>query len=252
MKKTISGLFIASVFITSCGSPDVVLNQSIDQGTANISSTKPAKPVKNSLNASFTKLVAESLDLNKDGSVDATESPIVLYSKDYKDTISNNDASAISGYLPTKPISVATIADKMENDYLLSVHNSKTSDNNKSKIATALANALVKDSLAESNKVYGYATTVGYFTGKTTAMVRNMDSGLLAKRILQQFDIGNGTINGVPYQSANGSVSISPSFVTIDGKYKSRINFTDYDRFESGIQLVGSHKITDAASKIVK
>jgi len=246
MKKLGSLLFV-SLFITACSSNETIPTMNIVQDQVAVSST-----TSKSINPEFAKIVAESLDLNKDGNVDATEVPMSISTKDYEKTTHNSDGSSLTGYVPTKAISVTAITEALSSGSSLSVYGSKISEKNKDKIVSSLANALVKDPIAEKNKVYGYATTIGYFTAKTTIMVRNMDASLLAKRINEQLTIGKGTINGVPYKGANGSINVLSSYVTIDDKYKARLHFSDYDSFESGIQLIGSHKITDAAKKIVK
>lgn len=245
--KKLGSLLLISLFITACSSNETIPTMNIVQDQVAVSST-----TSKSITPEFAKIIAESLDLNKDGSVDATEIPMSLSTKDYGKTTYNNDGSSLTGYVPTKPISVATIIEDLSSGSSLSVYGSKISEKNKDKAISALAGALVKDPIAEKNKVYGYATTIGYFTAKTTIVVRNMDASLLAKRINEQLTIGKGTINGVPYKSANGAVTVLSSYATIDDKYKARLNFSDYDSFDSGIQLIGSHKITDAAKKIVK
>ena len=279
MTKIFTSLLLLSISMTACSAPDTITNLNQVQNQSGISSAakddekqvafdinqlekkmrvaNPNKVKKNDLNskgisAGFAQQIASSLDLNKDNSVDASEAPISLTSSAYTTNINNSDNSSITGYTPTKPITVATISDYLTKGFDLVIYGSKTSEKNKAQISSAIAKVLVKDTIGESNKAYGYGITIGYFTGKTTIMVRNMDASLLAKRINEQITVGQGTINGEPYKGANGALVILSSYATIDGKYKSRLNFSNYQDFGSGIQLFGSHKITDAASKIVK
>ena len=72
-------LLFSSSLVFSCATNDMVIapEQALDNTT--ISATQ--RPVKNSANANFinvnfAKEIASALDLNKDGSVDATEIPI--------------------------------------------------------------------------------------------------------------------------------------------------------------------------------
>ena len=270
MTKIFTSLLLLSISMTACSAPDTITNLNQVRNQSGISSAakddekqvafdinqlekkmrvaNPNKVKKNDLNskgisAGFAQQIASSLDLNKDNSVDASEAPISLTSSAYTTNINNSDNSSITGYTPTKPITVATISDYLTKGFDLVIYGS---------ISSAIAKVLVKDTIGESNKAYGYGITIGYFTGKTTIMVRNMDASLLAKRINEQITVGQGTINGEPYKGANGALVILSSYATIDGKYKSRLNFSNYQDFGSGIQLFGSHKITDAASKIVK
>lgn len=247
--KKLSISLIALISLTACSTPEVAPDLNSIQNTTNVNAAAATK-TKNSIGSDFARQVVMSLDLNKDGQVDANEVPVLIGGKNIE-YVRNSDDS-LTGYLPTKSLSVNALVDMMSKGASLSIMGSKTAEKNRDKIVSSLVSVLVKDPLAEDGKVYGYATTIGYFTGKTTVVVRKMDSSLLSKRITEQLKIGNGTINGQPYQSSNGSLSIKGNYVTIDGKYKSRLNFSQYDTFDAGIQLIGSHKIKDASAKVIE
>ncbi len=252
MKKQASVLLLISLFFSACSAPDSITTVPDINTQVNSSANKTVKNNISSkyMDSNFMNQVASSLDLNKDGSIDVTEAPIMIGGKNVN-YVYNYESNAFNDTPPTKAMPITQIVELMSQGATLSVKGSKRSEKNKDKISSSLAGILVKDSISESGKVYGYSTNIGYFTGKTTAMVRNLGASDLAKRINQQITVGKGTVNGNPYQIANGSININPYYVTIDGKYKSRLNFSDNSDFESGIQLFGSHKISDAASKII-
>jgi hypothetical protein len=251
MKNKLSLSLITLFSLTACSSPDIVTDMSAIQNQTDVNASD-VKAKNSTVDNGYLQQVVSSLDLNKDGKIEATEVPILVGGKNV-DYVENSDGSAISGYLPVagKEMSVSTVMDMMNKGASLSIMTSKVSEKNKDKIISNFASAVLKDPLAEKGRVFGYSTTVGYFTGKTTVVVRSMDSSILTREIKEQLTIGNGTVNGVPYQSGNGSVSVLPNVATIDGKYKARLRFGYYDYFESGIQLIGYHKIKDASSKIV-
>lgn len=249
MKNKLSILLLSVFSLTACSSPELVDMSSV-QNQTNVSAS--ATKAKNSIDSGYLQQVVSSLDLNKDGKIDATEVPILVGGKN-TDYVYNSDGSAITGYLPIagKEMSISTIMDMMSKGAGLSIMTSKTSEKNKDKIISNFISAVLKDPQLQNGKILGYSTTVGYFTAKTTVVVRSMDNSILKRELKEQLEIGNGTINGTPYQSGNGSVTLLPNLVTIDGKYKARLHFGYYDYFESGIQLIGYHKIKDAAKSIV-
>lgn len=251
MKNKLSISILGLFCLSSCASPDITPNlNNLEQ--VNISASKTVS--KNSLESSnFLKSVVTSLDLNNDGKIDATEAPILVGGTNVK-YVYNNDGSSITGYLPKAgtELSVNEILEMMDKGAGLSIMSSKVSEKNKEKIMTNFISSVLKDPSAEKGKVSGYSTTVGYFTGKTTIVIRSMDSSVFKREMKEQLTIGNGTVNGQPYQSGNGSVTLLPKLDLIDGKYKARLKFSYYDYFESGIQLLGYTKLKDASGKITQ
>ena len=257
MKKLASkGLFLlfSASLVFSCASNDMVVapEQALDSST--ISATQ--RPVKNSassnfININFAKEIASALDLNKDGMVDATEIPIHVGGgpKNTMDYRYNYDSKAFNSAPPTTPLAVGDIANYMSQGADLTLYNSKLAEKNKAKVASNVASVLVKDPSNEGGKVYGHATNITYFGGKTNVRIRLMDSALVAKRIVEQLTIGSGTVNGQPYQTPNGKLIVASSYTKID-KFKSRLHFTYFDYFDSGMQLFGSYSLKDVASKI--
>ncbi|MEK7434750.1 MAG: hypothetical protein AABZ74_16570 [Cyanobacteriota bacterium] len=254
--KTFLLMGLSSLFF-ACSSPNDMTQADLNENNSTISANVQ-KPVKNDVSGNFTSLsfakqIASALDINKDGKVDATEVPFHVgggpkNTLDYK----YNYNSSSQNYAPTQAMSVDEIANSISQGGDLSIYGSKLSEKNKEKIASNLANVLVKDPSNDGGKVYGFASNIGYFTGKTTARVRSLDSSSITKRILEQVNIGSGTINGVPYQTSNGHFTILSSYMNIDNKYKSKLHFTYYDYFNSGIQIFGSYSISDASSKLVR
>lgn len=250
MKNKLSLLILSLFSLSACSSPDITpdLNnmEQVNINTAKVSTNNSPE------NSNYLKSVISSLDLNNDGKIEATEVPILVGGKNVN-YVYNNDGSAITGYLPKQgtEMTVNQILDMMNKGAGLSIMSSKVSEKNKTKIISNFVSSVMKDPLAEKGKVSGFATTVGYFTAKTTVVIRSMDASILKRELQEQLDIGNGTINGQPYQSGNGSVTLLPNLSVIDGKYKARLNFSDYNDFESGIQLFGYTKIKDASGKIV-
>jgi hypothetical protein len=245
-----SVLLLALLALTACSSPGVThLSALQNPASLNASSFK----ANNATDMAYLQHVVSSLDLNKDGKIDAIEAPILVGGRN-TNYVYNSDGSAISGYLPVagRELPISTIMDMMSKGAGLSIMTSKTSEKNKDRIIANFIAAVVKDPQLQSGKILGYATTIGYFTGKTTVVVRSMDNSVLNREIKEQLEIGNGTINGVPYQSGNGSITLLPNLATIDGKYKARLRFGYYDYFESGFQLIGYHKIGDAAKLIAE
>lgn len=245
-----SVLLLSVLALTACSSAGGTYLPAV-QTPANLNAS--ALTAKNAMDMGYLQQVVSSLDLNKDGKIDAIEAPILVGGRN-TNYIYNSDGSAISGYLPVagRELPIPTIMDMMSKGAGLSIMTSKTSEKNKDRIISNFIAAVLKDPQLQSAKILGYATTIGYFTGKTTVVVRSMDSSVLNREIQEQLTIGNGTINGVPYQSGNGSITLLPNLATIDGKYKARLRFGYYDYFEGGFQLIGYHKIGDAAKLIVE
>lgn len=254
--KTLLLMALSSLFF-ACSSPNNMTQTDLSENNSTISANIQ-KPVKNDVSGNFTSLsfakqIASALDINKDGKVDATEVPFNVgggpkNSLDYK----YNYNSSSQNYAPTQAMSVDEIANSISQGGDLAIVGTKLSEKNKEKMASNLANVLVKDPSNDGGKVYGFSSDIGYFTGKTTVRVRSLDSSSMTKRILEQLNIGNGTINGQPYQIANGSLTILSSYMNIDNKYKSKLRFSDYSDFNSGIQIFGSYSISDASSKMIR
>lgn len=249
MNSKKSVLLLSLFVFTACSNPGSV-NLPTLQRPSNLNAS--AINAKSTVDSAFLQAVVSSLDLNKDGKIDALEAPILVGGRNTP-YLYNSDGSAITGYLPIpgKELPVATILEMMHQGADLSIMTSKSSEKNKERIIANFVSTVLKDPQLQSGKILGYSTTVGYFTGKTTAVVRSMDASILSREVKEQLTIGNGTVNGVPYQAGNGSITLLPRLTTIDGKYRARLHFGYYDYFESGFQLIGYHKISDAAKLIV-
>ncbi len=258
-KNLVNSLFavIALTSIVSCSSADNITSTDLNNNSVNISSNVQ-KPIKNDISnprimsLSYATQIAKSLDANNDGSVDATEAPITV--GDLKsESLTNYGQNSLSG-TPGVPLKISDIAAKLSVDNgQLSMIGTRISEKNRAKILSNLSSILAKDSIGDGNKIYGYSSTIGYFTSKTTIKVCSMDASFIAKKIADQFNISSSDqVNGKPAQMANGGMIINAGYATIDGSYKSRLVFTQYDIFNSGLPFFGSHTISDAASKIVK
>lgn len=249
-------LMLSSSLIFSCASQDLV-SPELTTDSSNIASNIQ-KPVKNDasnpkvMSLAFATQIASALDINKDGNIDATEAPISI--GDMKSGfISNHEQNGLDGK-PTTPLAVKAVAERLAVfDASLGIYGTKISEKNRTKLLSNLSSVLVKDTIADGGKIFGYSSDVGYFTGKTTAKVCKMDTALISKMIEAQFHISSADkVNGQPAQMANGSVSIFGSYLTIDNTYKVRIGFSQYDIFKDTAPFFGSYTISDAASKIVK
>lgn len=253
MKKIIS-LFSACVFsfsLASCSNDVLEVQAPAEQVNAlarpivKNSSTMNAK----SINPELARQIVEALDFNKDGSIDVTEVPLSVMSgnagQNFVNLENHKFSNSYTEYEGTQPLPVKAIVDTLLQDAgMLSFKSGAVSEKNKDKVASVLANLLIKDNTAEANKVYGFSSTVGYFTGKHTYVLIKMDASWLKKKILQQFEIESGSVNGVKKQTANGSVSINRDYLMID-KYKSRLGFSDHSDFDSGKPLFGSETLKD-------
>ncbi|MBC7474592.1 MAG: hypothetical protein H7263_09900 [Candidatus Sericytochromatia bacterium] len=257
-KNLVNSLFavITLSLLVSCSSADNITSTDLNNNSVNISSNVQ-KPIKNDISnprvmsLSYATQIAKALDINNDGSVDATEAPIQI--GDLKSDSLSNYTQDLSG-TPSTPLKISDIAAKLfVNDGQLSMIGTRISEKNRAKVLGNLSSVLAKDSIGDSGKIYGYSSTVGYFTSKTTIKVCSMDASFIAKKITDQFNISSSDkVNGKPAQMANGGININAGYATIDGSYKSRLVFTQYDIFNSGLPFFGSHTISDAASKIVK
>lgn len=263
MKKDIlKGLLvITALSLSACSSSENLVTPDLNSN-ATISSNIQ-KPVKNDvsdkvMNSSFALQVAKAFDVNKDGKVDSLEAPITIANlkaptSSYK-SIQNYD-NGLTGGKPTTAIPVQQIADMLSTDGgMVDLIGTKLSEPNRNKMLAELSSVLVKDSIASGGKVYGYSSTVGYFTAKTTIKVCNMDASLIAKKIADQLYISSSDkVNGEPAQMANGSFSINAGYATIDETYKTRLQFSQYDIFGSkNYPFFGTHTISDASGKVVK
>lgn len=250
MRKIVSFFSICafSFSLFACSNEISAVDPSSDQVNA------LAAPKKNSLSSrsmspELAKQIFESLDINKDGFIDVTEAPVGVshgsVGKDYVNLENYDYTNSYTEYKGTQPIAVKTAIDSfLQDGGSFSVGNAKISEKNRSKIVSSLANLLVKDSINDGGKVYGFSSNVGYFTGKTKYVICNMDASLLAKKIGQQFEIESGSVNGITKQTAVGSIGVSRDYITID-KYNTRLSFSSDSTFDSGLPFFSSHTLKD-------
>lgn len=251
MKKIVSLFSVCALSFSlfSCSNEISSVENSPEQVNA-LATVKKNSISERSINPELAKQIVESLDFNKDGSIDVTEAPIGVMSgtggnQTFVNLENHKFSNSYTEYEGTQPLSVKAVVDTlMQDNGSLSIHNGKVSEKNKAKVISALSNLLVKDSINQKGKVYAFSSNVGYFTGKSTYILGKLDVSDLSKAISKHFEIESGSVNGITKQTGVGSISIARDYITID-KYNSRISFSSYSTFDSSLPLFGSTKLKD-------
>lgn len=249
--KKIATILSASILALSLFSCSNQINNNLQEEQVNALAapkkndyTPPkAVPVNaKSMSKDFALKIANALDLNKDGQVDAKEVPLLIGGMGEGFFYNYDDKSW--GYTPAKAFTPSEIVNLlMADDATLSIKGSKISAANREKVFANVAKVLVTDSIAEG-KPYAYSSDIGYFTGNKTVKIAKMDESLLIKNMKAQTEIVNGTGNGRPYETSNGSLVISRDYKLIDKQYKTRLYISDYRDYTAGLTgLFTSHTL---------
>ena len=238
-----------SLTIISCSSEETlpVLPEQNNSIETKISSTD----IK-AIDKDFAKAILEALDINKNGTIDVTEAPIIIGEAN-KDPLAYNfelvaQANSLKNYelisektfKPSKAITINMVLDKFlkNKNSVLTIYNGKIAEKNKNKISSNLAKVLLKDDSTEGNRVNTFAKEIGFTTKKAFYAISKLDSSTLNKKILEQFQNENGT------EVSIGSLTIYRDTLSINN-HNARISFYEYSSFTRDLPKVGSFKFTD-------